>query len=387
MANRCRLPRTDGLNRPDGCGTLPGYEKPANIAENNTASPGRSNMLHSKLAYRFAFAALAVTALPATSAAAQTVAEFYKGNTVAILMGTGPGGSFDLYGRTIAAHLGKHIPGNPNIIVEHMPGAGGAIAGSHIYGPAPQDGTKILLAHAIPITEKMLGGKTIRFKTREFHWLGAYDAIAQIMTVWHTAGVKTIDDLKTKEFVVGSFSNTHLTYQWAMLAKTVLGTKFKVITGYRSGNDTNLAMERGEIQGWAASWENINGTRPQWIRDKTVNMLVQYTLERIPQLPDVPTLLELTPPGKKDVVEFITSGTPIARSMAVGPGVPKDRVDALRKAFNALMRDKEFLAEAEKRQLAINPRSAAQVQAMVDKIITASPELVARVKTAVGMTD
>ena len=341
-------------------------------------------MLHSKLAHGFALAAVTATALSVAAAAAQSVANFYKGNTIAILMGTGPGGSFDLYGRTIAAHLGKHIPGNPNIIVEHMPGAGGAIAGNHIYGPAPQDGTKILLAHAIPLAEKMLGGKNVRFKTREFHWLGAYDAIAQIMTVWHTAGVKTIDDLKTKDFVAGSFSNTHLTYQWAMLTKNALNAKFKVITGYRSGNDTNLAMERGEIHGWAASWENINGTRPQWIRDKQVSMLVQFTLERIPQLPNVPTLLELTPANMRDEVEFITSGTPIARSMAVGPGVPKDRVAALRKAFDELMKDKAFLAEAEKRQLAISPRGGLQVQALVDKIITASPELVERVKKVTG---
>ena len=342
-------------------------------------------MSHSTLARASAIAAFMAAALSATPAATQSVANFYKGNTIAILMGTGPGGSFDLYGRLIAAHLGKHIPGNPNIIVEHMPGAGGAIAGNHIYGPAPQDGTKILLAHAIPLTEKMLGGKNVRFKTREFHWLGAYDAIAQTLSIWHTKGVKTIDDLKTKDdLVIGSFSNTHLTYQWAMLAKFVLDTKFKVITGYRSGNDLNLAMERGEVHGWAASWENLNGTRPQWIRDKTVNILVQYTLERIPPLSNVPTLLELTPPAKREIVEFITSGTPIARSMAVGPGVPKDRVATLRKAFDDLMKDKAFLADAEKRQLGINPRSGLQVQALVDKIITASPELVDRVKKAVG---
>ena len=341
-------------------------------------------MLQSKLARGIALSALAVTALSASPAAAQSVAEFYKGNTIAILMGTGPGGSFDLYGRTIAAHLGRHIPGNPNVIVEHMPGAGGAIAGNHIYGPAPQDGTKILLAHAIPIAEKMLGGKNIRFKTREFHWLGAYDAIAQVMAIWHTAGVKTLDDLKTKDIVVGSFSNTHLTYQWAMLTKWVLNTKYKVITGYNSGNANNLAMERGETHGWTPSWENLVGTRPQWLKEKKVNLLVQYTLERAASMKDIPTLLELASPQQRDVVEFITSGTPIARSMAVGPKVPKDRVDALRKAFDALMKDKAFLAEAEKRQLGISPRTGVQVQALVDKVITASPELVARVKTAVG---
>jgi len=340
-------------------------------------------MLQIKLARGFAFAGFIAAALSAP-AAAQSVKQFYKGNTVAILMGTGPGGSYDLYGRIIAAHLGKHIPGHPSIIVEHMPGAGGAVAANHIYGPAPQDGTKILLAHAIPITEKMLGGKNIRFKTREMNWLGAFSAINQVMAVWHTAGVKTIDDLKRKDLVIGSFTNTHLTYQWAMLTKWVLGAKYKVITGYRSGNANNLAMERGETQGWTPSWENLIGTRPHWLKEKKINLLVQYTLERTPEMKDIPTLLELAKPEQRDVVEFITSGTPVARSMAVGPKVPKDRVAALTKAFADLMKDKAFLDECEKRQLDISPRSGAQVQALVDKIITASPDLVARVKKAVG---
>jgi tripartite-type tricarboxylate transporter receptor subunit TctC len=329
--------------------------------------------------------AFALASLAALPAAAQSVAEFYKGKTIAILMGTGPGGSYDLYGRTIAAHLGKHIPGNPSIVVEHMPGAGGAVAGNHIYGPAPQDGSKILLAHALPLVEKLRGGKNVNFHTREMHWLGAYSSIAQMMAIWHAAGVNTIDDLKNKDLVIGAFSNTHLTYQWAMLLKNALGTRYKVITGYPGGNALNVAMERGEISGWTASWENLVGTRPQWLRDKQVSIPVQFTLSRLAALKDVPTLLELTPPEKKDVVEFITAGTPIARAMAVGPKVPEDRVAALRKAFDALMHDKDFLAECEKRKLDIDPRSAAETQKLVDKIVSASPDLVERVKVAVGM--
>jgi tripartite-type tricarboxylate transporter receptor subunit TctC len=329
--------------------------------------------------------AFALASLAALPAAAQNVAEFYKGKTIAILMGTGPGGSYDLYGRTIAAHLGKHIPGNPSIVVEHMPGAGGAVAGNHIYGPAPQDGSKILLAHALPLVEKLRGGKNVNFHTREMHWLGAYSSIAQMMAIWHAAGDNTIDDLKNKDLVIGAFSNTHLTYQWAMLLKNALGTRYKVITGYPGGNALNVAMERGEISGWTASWENLVGTRPQWLRDKQVSIPVQFTLSRLAALKDVPTLLELTPPEKKDVVEFITAGTPIARAMAVGPRVPEDRVAALRKAFDALMHDKDFLAECEKRKLDIDPRSAAETQKLVDKIVSASPDLVERVKVAVGM--
>ena len=252
---------------------------------------------------------------------------------------------------------------------------------------AAQDGTKLLLSHALPLVEKLEGGSGIRFETRKMQWLGAYDAIAQALTLWHTAPAKTLADLKTADMVVGAFNKNHLTYQWASLTKDVLGSKFRIVAGYRSGNDCNLAMERGEIAGWTASWENIIGTRPQWLAEKKVTMLVQYTLDRQKDLPNVPTLLELTPADKKDVVEFFVAGTPIARAMAVGPGVPKDRVDALRKAFADTMKDPAFLADAAKRKLNIHARSAEETTALVNKIAGASPDLVSRVKKAIGLDD
>jgi tripartite-type tricarboxylate transporter receptor subunit TctC len=333
-----------------------------------------------------AFIALAEAVIMAAPAAAQSVADFYKGKTVTILMGTNPGGSYDLYGRVIAEHLSRHIPGNPAIIMEHMPGAGGVIAGNHLYGPGPQDGTKILLSHSIPLAEK-LEPKGVRFESAKFQWLGTYDAIAHTMAIWHGSQVNKIDDLKTKPLVIGSFAKGHLTYQWPAMMKHVLGTSYQVITGYRSGSDLNLAMERGEVHGWAASWENLAGTRPQWITEKKVSVLVSFTFERKKQIPDVPTLLELAPPDKKDIVEFIAAGTPFGRAMAVGPGVPADRVAALRKAFDDTMKDPAFLAEAEKRKLDIDARPAAYAHSLADKLASASPGLVARVKEAIGQTE
>jgi tripartite-type tricarboxylate transporter receptor subunit TctC len=316
------------------------------------------------------------------AAAQQSVADFYKGKTVSILMGTGPGGSYDLYGRVIAEHMSRHIPGNPNIIIEHMPGAGGVIAGNHLYGPGPQDGTKILLSHAIPLSEK-LQPKGVRFQSAKFHWLGTYDAIAHTMAFWHAAPVKTIADLKKGNLIVGSFAKVHLTYQWPAMMRNVLGLNFKVITGYPTGNTNNLAMERGEIHGWAASWENLIGTRPHWISEKKVTLLAQFTLERKPQIPDVPTLLELAPADQRDVVEFLTAATPFGRAMAVGPGVPADRVAALRKAFMATFRDPAFLAAAKKRNLDIDARDWQYAHGLVNKIANASPQLIARVQKAI----
>ena len=328
----------------------------------------------------------AVAVFAASPAAADNVADFYKGKTVTILMGTGPGGSFDLYGRTIAEHLPRHIPGNPTIIIGHMPGAGGVIAANNVYNTAPQDGTVILESHAIA-TSQMLTPAEVRFKSEKFNWLGAYDAIVHMMTVWHTAPIKSAADLRNADLVVGAFAKSHLTYQFASLLKDALGAKFKIVPGYPSGNDCNLAMERGEIAGWAASWENLEGTRPQWIADGTVRLLAQFTLQREAYAKDVPTLIELAPPDKKDVAEFAISGTPLARALAVGPGVPPERVAALRQAFDELMTDKEFLAAAESRRLTISPRNAAAVQALVNKIVSAPPELVERVKVAIGQTE
>ena len=340
-----------------------------------------------RAAFGLAASVMAMTlGLAASPAAAQSVAEFYKGKTIAIVMGTGPGGSYDLYGRTIAEHLTRHIPGNPSIIMEHMPGAGGVIAGNYIYGQGPQDGTKILLSHAIPLSEK-LEPTGVRFDSAKFHWLGAYDAITMALTLWHTAPADNIEQLKTADIVVGSFSKTHITYQWAALLKDAIGARYKVVSGYRSGNDCNLATERGEISGWTASWENIAGTRPQWLTEKKVKMLAQFTLEREPYLKDVPTLVELAPEGKKDIARFMIAGTPFARAMAVGPGVPPDRVAALRKAFDEVMRDPAFLADAKKRNLSISPRDAGKVTAMVQTLASASPDLVARVKKAAGQSE
>ncbi|MGH6770125.1 MAG: Bug family tripartite tricarboxylate transporter substrate binding protein [Xanthobacteraceae bacterium] len=341
-------------------------------------------MLRLERAQLFAIAVLATVTLSASPAAAQkSVADFYKGKTVSLLLGTGPGGSFAVYARIFVEYLGRHIPGNPSIVIEHMPGAGGVIAGNHLYGPAPQDGTKILQTHALPLSE-MLQPKGVRFKSAEFQWLGTFDSIAHTMSWWHTTPVKKIADMNNPALIVGSFSKSNLTYQWPAMLKDVLGVNFKLITGYPSGSQNNLAMERGEIHGWAPTWENLIGTRPHWIAEKKVTILVQFTLERKKQLPNVPTLLELAPDNKKDVVEFLAAGTPFARAMAVGPRVPKDRVAALRKAFDATMRDPAVVAAAKKANIGLDPRDAAYAHALVNKVVNASPALIARVKKSSG---
>jgi len=334
-------------------------------------------------AARCGLAALAIAASGAPAAA--DVEAFYRDKTVAIVIGTAPGGSYDLYGRTIAAHLGKHIPGKPSVSVEFMPGAGSAVAGNYVYGIGPQDGTKIVLPNALPMMERLHGGSGIRFESSKFHWLGSYDEIGYALAVWHTTAVNNAADLAQADITIGALAKSHTTYQVAALVKDVLGAKFKIVGGYRSGNDLNLALERGELHGEVLSWENIATTRPQWITNKLIRIPVQITVQRLPDLKDVPTLLDLTPPAKQDLVRFYNASTPLARAMAVGPGVPPDRVAALRKAFDELMKDADFLADAEKRKLAISPRNAAAVTDLVRTVMTTPPEQVARIKDVLGI--
>ena len=317
--------------------------------------------------------ALLAMALCSTWARAQDVETFYKGRTVSILMGTEPGGSYDVYGRLIANHLRRHIPG-----------AGGALAANNIYGPAPQDGSKILLSHALPLLERLEAGPGIRFESSKFQWLGAYDEIVQVLALWNSAGVTDAASLKAKDIVVGSMNTSHLSYQWAQLLKSATASSYRIVSGYNSGGALNLAMERGEIAGWTVAWDNLTSTKPEWLRDKTVSIPVVFSLERLPQLPDSPTLIELSQGEPRQIAEFLASGTPIARALAVGPGVPAPRVQALRAAFESMMSDKAFLDEARERQLSIKKRTAAETEALVKRITSASPEFVERVKAAVS---
>lgn len=322
--------------------------------------------------------------LAASSAAvADSVSDFYKGKQINMTMGTRPGGSFQVYAQVFAKHMSKHIPGKPTIVPNFMPGAGGTKAGNYLYAVAAQDGSQMLMSHALPLAQR-LRPKGIKYKSEKFQWLGSFGAITQLITLWKTAPVKTLADAKSKQAIMSAFAKNHLTYQWLYLANSTIGTKIKIVTGYRGGSKNNLAMQQGETHGWAASWGNLSATKPQWLKDGSVNILVNFGLERLPGLPNVPTLLELVKPGDRDVVEFIASGTPISRSFAYGPGVPKDRVAAMRKALEATLADASFQAAAKKRGLPIRARKWQETTAFVNKIVNASPELVTRVKKLTG---
>jgi tripartite-type tricarboxylate transporter receptor subunit TctC len=320
----------------------------------------------------------------ATPAASQDAAGFFKGKTVVMTMGTRPGGSFQIYGQLLSAHLQRHVPGRPTIVPNFMPGAGGTKAANYLYAAAAKDGSQMLMSHAIPLAQ-MLKPEGLKFKSENFQWLGSFSAITQILTTWHDSPIRTLEDARNKQGIMSAFAKNHLTYQYVAMANALLGTKFKIVIGYRGGARNNQAMEQGETHGWVPSWGNLNGTKPHWLAEKKVNLLMLYAFDRLPEIPNVPTILELVSDKDRPVAEFLINGTPIARSLAYPPGVPAERVAALRAAFDKTMADPAFLAEAKKRNMLVQPRKWRETTELVNKIVTASPELVARVKKSAGL--
>src|SRR5690348_1180539 len=301
-------------------------------------------------------AAIAVVALAGPQALAQTPEQFYKGKSIEFAIGYPPAGSNDFYARLLARHLGKHIPGNPNIVPQNRPGAGSFLTLAYVYGVAPKDGTVIGIgAPTAPLDEK-LGTQGVRFKTAELNWIGRIDSLINIVFTWHASPVKTIADaFKTEAKLSGTgVGSTVSIYPTVM--NRVLGTKFKLIMGYKGSNDAQLAVERGEVEGHSTSWTAVKVAHPDWRADKKINILVQFSLRKHPELQDVPTVVELARNDEqRQVLSAVVNAAEIGTAFFTSPNVPKDRVETLRRAFDATMKDPDFLAEAQKTQLSVGP--------------------------------
>src|SRR5918995_2066253 len=233
------------------------------------------------------------TALTATPSVADDK-NFYAGNTINIIVGFGPGGGYDLYARMLARHLGKHIPGNPSVVVQNMEGAGGVRAANHVYNVAPKDGTVIAGVNQGAAMFKLLGGKGAQYDPAKFQWLGSMAASNNTVYVWHTSGIKALDDAKWREVSLagsGVISDANI---YPAVFNALLGTRFKVISGYTGTNDSNLALERGEVEGrGGGAYSSLVSTRPDWLREDKVKILAQIGFEKEPELKDVPLLLDV----------------------------------------------------------------------------------------------
>jgi tripartite-type tricarboxylate transporter receptor subunit TctC len=318
----------------------------------------------------------AAAAWPA-STAAQTVEEFYRNKSITMLVGGGAGGGYDTYARIFARHLSRHIPGNPNIIAKNMPAAAGLAAASTLYGAADKDGSTIAAFTNGAAMDPLFGNTSARYDAQKFSWLGSIGKLQNVCATWHRSEVKTIAAARAREVIVaaaGATSNT------AIVPKTLnalVGTKFKVIAGYDTGAGLTLALERGEAEGICGlSWSTIKASRPHWITDKLLNVIVQMGLSKLPD-PEVPSALDLVADVEdKQVLELILIRQEAGRPFAAPPGVPADRLTALRRAFDATLADGEFRADADKAQLEIEPLTAAEIETLLAKAYSAPRTIV-----------
>jgi tripartite-type tricarboxylate transporter receptor subunit TctC len=319
----------------------------------------------------------------AFQAPAQTPEQFYKGKQIELAIGYPPAGSNDVYARLLARHLGKHIPGNPTVVPQNRPGAGSFLTLGYVYNVAPKDGTVIGIgAPTAPLDEK-LGSQGVRFKTAELNWLGRIDSLINMVFLWHTSPVKTFEDaLKIESKLSGTGVGSTVSV-YPTVTNNVLGTKFKLIMGYKGSNDAQLAVERGEVEGHSTSWTAVKVAHPDWRPEKKINIIVQYALNRHPEMADVPTVVELAKTDEqRQVLRAVMNATEIGTAFFTTPGVPPDRLAALRRAFDATMKDPEFLAEAERTKLTIGPLAGEELQKLVTEVATLPEALVEKVKAA-----
>jgi tripartite-type tricarboxylate transporter receptor subunit TctC len=318
---------------------------------------------------------------------AQSVEQFYAGKTMELIVGYPPGGSNDVYGRAVARHLGRHIPGSPNIIFRNMPGAGSILAANHIYNVAPRDGTVLGLLAATNTIDERLGAVGVKFETTKFTWIGRVASSVNITAMWHTSKIKNIADAMTTESTLGATGSGSTVYVYPNVLNRVVGTKFKMVMGYGGSSEAMLAMERGEVDGHSTSLEAYKSAHPEWLRDKKVNVVVQYALKRHPDLPDVPTCVELArSPEEAEILKAVVNATEIGKAILTTPGVPADRREALRKAFMEMTVDPEFISELERMRVELTPMRGAELEKLVTEVGNISPSVLEKIKAAYGKT-
>ena len=310
------------------------------------------------------------------------VADFYRGRTVPVVVPAGLGASLGLYGRLLAEHWQEHIPGKPNVILQSRPGGGGTKGAAYVYNAAPKDGTVVAEVLAPSVLAPTL--RDVKFDARKFQWLGSITQRPSVVSVWHTAPATTLEEAKRTPVVMGSTGFGSETYLMPKLMNHLLGTRFKIVKGYKGGAAINKAIAQGEVQGRMNYWSGWTTVKKDWLEQGKLVHLVQYG-PRIPELPKVPSMIDLvdSKDGRK-MVRFIEVCELIGMGFWVAPEVPKDRVAALRASFMATMKDPAFLADAKKRRAPVAPIPGVELDRIVAAGLDVPPDLVGRMKTAFG---
>jgi tripartite-type tricarboxylate transporter receptor subunit TctC len=319
------------------------------------------------------------TAIAQGAHAQSSVEAFYKGKVIDLYIGFTPGGTYDTYARLVAQFMGDHVPGKPKIVPRQMVGAGSRAAATHMFTNAPKDGTQLATVDQAIAMQQVLSDPGIQYDANKFIWIGNPIADNNTMAAWTASGATSIDAARKKEYVVGANGIT-ASAQYPQAMNVLLGTKFKIVTGYPGGTDINLAMQRGEvaIRG-QNSWSSWKSQHMDWIQEKKITILVQIGLTKDKELADVPLLMDLaTAPDDRAALKLLSSPTAIGRPLFTTPGVPQERVDALRKAFTETMSDPAFRATAQKAGMDLNPVNGADLQRIVGDLFATPPSAVQR---------
>jgi tripartite-type tricarboxylate transporter receptor subunit TctC len=325
--------------------------------------------------------------LAGASARADDVASFYRGKQIRFIVGSAPGGTYDLLARIVARHIGAHIPGTPSIIVQNQPTAGGLLMVNQLYALGPNDGTAIgVPLNGIPAAP-LLQPAAAHFEAAKLIWLGSTHSEPYVAYVWHTAPVQSLSELLTKQLVVGATTPGTTMNDFPALTNAIVGTKFKIVPGYASTPQMNEALERGEVEGIAGfGWFALNAQAPQWVPEGKIKIIAQFGLTRSKILPDVPLMLDLAGQSQADrqALMMLFSRTEYGRPYFLPPDVPAERVEALRRAFDATMKDEAFMVEASKIGFAVDPLTGEEVQALVAALANTPPDVVSRVRAALN---
>jgi tripartite-type tricarboxylate transporter receptor subunit TctC len=331
-------------------------------------------------------AGVLAASLFAAPARAQSVADFYRGKTIAFIVGFGPGGGYDLYPRLFARFLGRHVPGNPSVVVQNMEGAGSVRAANYVFAVAPKDGTVVAAVNQNMPMYQLLGGPGAQFETNKLQWLGSMANSNGVVYTWYASGIRTIEDAKRREVPLGAVGPSSDSYIYATIINEVAGTRFKPINGYTGTGQINIAIERGEVMGrGGTSWVSVQSGNKNWLDEHKINILVQVGFEKEPELPNVPMLQELVrSPEGAEIVKLVSLPTALGYAHWVAPGVPAERVEALRSAYAATLQDPDFRNEASKLNMEMRPRTGAQLAALASQVISMPKSVLARTAKVLG---
>jgi tripartite-type tricarboxylate transporter receptor subunit TctC len=329
--------------------------------------------------------AILLALLVSGAAWAQAPAQFYKGRTVELYIGYSVGGGYDVYARLLARHMGRHIPGNPVIAPKNMPGAGSLTLANWLYGAAPRDGSVFGTIGRGIAFDPLLGTQGTKFTATELGWLGSANDEVSVCAAWGKSGITEFDDLYARPVFIGGTGAGADTDLFPKVMNNILGTKMKLVTGYPGGNDITLAMQRGEVEarcGW--SWSSIKSGHLNWVKDGTIRLLVQLSLAKHPDLPDVPLIMDLVKtPEQRAILRLVFARQVMGRPFLAPPGLPPERLALLRRAFMETMNDAAFRAEAEKIKLEITPVDGEAVQKLVAENYATPPDIVRKAAQAV----